>query len=75
MGKRDLIIYVALKHSEELQNEWKVFHYSEKYFTIYFYCKKVRLMSINFSALQLNQSKLLWLEELTILIMLLPEVP
>lgn len=32
-------------------------------------------MTINFSALQLNQSKLLWLEELTILIMLLPEVP
>lgn len=32
MGKRDLIIYVALKHSEELQNEWKVFHY--RYFTV-----------------------------------------
>lgn len=66
MGKRDLIIYVALKHWEDLQNERKVFHYK--------YCKNVRLTSINSSALQLNWSKLQWLEELTILSMLLLQV-
>lgn len=64
MGKRDLIIYVALKYTEGLQNARKVFHY--KYFTV--------KTSINFSALQLNQSTLLWLEKLTISSMLLLEV-
>lgn len=58
MGERDLIIYVALKNSEELQNKGQVFHYK--------YCKNVILTSINLAAVQLNQSKPPWFKELNI---------
>lgn len=47
MDKRDLIISVALKNSEELQNKGLGFHYK--------YCQNVRLSSINLAA-KLNQS-------------------
>lgn len=59
MGKRDLIIYVALKISEELQNKGQVFQYK--------YCKNVRLTSINLAYVLLNQSKSPRFEELNIL--------
>lgn len=49
MGKRDLIICVAPKNSEELQNKGQGFNYK--------YCKNRRLTSINLAAVQLNQSK------------------
>lgn len=59
MGKRDLVIYVALKKWEEFQNKEQVFHHK--------YCKNARLTSINLTAVQLNQSKSPWFRELNIL--------